>query len=175
MKLSWPTRRGSSRAIRRLSTCKNRMCQRLYRLACRNLPYAAQVRVVGALTPLPFSRAGNQAGYPRNRSGAPCSSTSSGGFFSPIPTLLGVFTLIFILTYLMPGDPVRAVMGETYRRAEPETIERIRDQLGLNDPWFVQYGRFLLKRRARRPGSKLRPRRIGQQHHPLPLSRVPCS
>ena len=61
-----------------------------------------------------------------------------------VPTLLGVFTLIFILTYLMPGDPVRAVMGETYRRAEPETIERIRDQLGLNDPWFMQYGRFLL-------------------------------
>ena len=61
-----------------------------------------------------------------------------------VPTLLGVFTLIFILTYLMPGDPVRAVMGETYRRAEPETIERIRDQLGLNDPWFIQYGRFLL-------------------------------
>ncbi len=64
--------------------------------------------------------------------------------FLAIPTLLGVFTLIFILTYLMPGDPVRAVMGETYRRAEPETIERIREQLGLNDPWFVQYGRFLL-------------------------------
>ena len=62
-----------------------------------------------------------------------------------VPTLLGVFTLIFILTYLMPGDPVRAVMGETYRRAEPKTIERIRDQLGLNDPWFVQYGRFLVK------------------------------
>ncbi len=64
--------------------------------------------------------------------------------FLAVPTLLGVFTLIFVLTYLMPGDPVRAVMGETYRRAEPETIERIRDQLGLNDPWFVQYGRFLL-------------------------------
>lgn len=60
-----------------------------------------------------------------------------------IPTLFGVFTLIFILTFLMPGDPVRAVMGESYRRAEPETIERIRDSLGLNDPWYEQYGRFL--------------------------------
>lgn len=60
-----------------------------------------------------------------------------------VPTLLGVFTLIFVLTYLMPGDPVRAVMGESYRRAEPETIERVRDSLGLNDPWYVQYGRFL--------------------------------
>ena len=60
-----------------------------------------------------------------------------------IPTLFGVFTIIFILTYMMPGDPVRAVMGEQYQRADPETIERVRDQLGLNDPWYVRYVGFL--------------------------------
>lgn len=60
-----------------------------------------------------------------------------------IPTLLGVFTIIFVLTYLMPGDPVRAVMGEQYRRATPETIARVRERLGLDDPWHVQYLRFL--------------------------------
>ena len=60
-----------------------------------------------------------------------------------IPTLLGVFTIIFILAYLMPGGPIRAVMGESYRRADPATIERVRERLGLNDPWFVRYGRFL--------------------------------
>ncbi len=62
-----------------------------------------------------------------------------------IPTLLGVFTIIFFLTYLMPGDPVRAVMGEQYKRADPATIERVRDSLGLNDPWYAQYGRFLYR------------------------------
>jgi len=62
-----------------------------------------------------------------------------------IPTLLGVFTIIFLLTYLMPGDPVRAVMGEQYKRADPATIERVRTSLGLNDPWYTQYGRFLLR------------------------------
>lgn len=62
-----------------------------------------------------------------------------------IPTLFGVFTIIFVLTYLMPGDPVRAVMGEQYKRADPETIERVRDSLGLNDPGIVQYGRFLFR------------------------------
>ena len=62
-----------------------------------------------------------------------------------IPTLLGVFTVIFILTFMMPGDPVRAVMGEQYKRADSETIERVRDSLGLNDPGIVQYGRFLLR------------------------------
>lgn len=60
-----------------------------------------------------------------------------------VPTLLGVFTVIFVLTYLMPGDPVRSVMGEQYRRADPETIERVRERLGLNDPAYVQYFRFL--------------------------------
>lgn len=62
-----------------------------------------------------------------------------------IPTLLGVFTVIFLLTYLMPGDPIRAVMGEQYKRADPATIERVRESLGLNDPWYSQYGRFLLR------------------------------
>ena len=62
-----------------------------------------------------------------------------------IPTLLGVFTVIFLLTYLMPGDPVRAVLGEQFQRADPATIQRIRDQLGLDDPWHVQYVRFLYR------------------------------
>ena len=62
-----------------------------------------------------------------------------------IPTLLGVFTVIFLLTYLMPGDPVRAVLGEQFQRADPATIERIREQLGLNDPWYTQYVRFLTR------------------------------
>lgn len=60
-----------------------------------------------------------------------------------IPTLLGVFTIIFALSFLMPGDPVRATMGEAYQRADPETIARIRAQLGIDDPFLVQYGRFL--------------------------------
>jgi peptide/nickel transport system permease protein len=64
-------------------------------------------------------------------------------FLQAIPTLIGVYTVIFALAYLMPGDPVRAVMGESFRRATPETIEGIRQELGLNDPFIVQYLRFL--------------------------------
>ena len=63
--------------------------------------------------------------------------------FWAVPTLLGVFTIIFMLTYWLPGDPVRAIMGDQYRRADPETIERVRERLGFNDPWYEQYGRFL--------------------------------
>jgi peptide/nickel transport system permease protein len=62
-----------------------------------------------------------------------------------IPTLLGVFTIIFVLTYMMPGDPVRPVMGEQYQRADPVTIERVRERLGLNDPWYTRYVGFLAR------------------------------
>ena len=60
-----------------------------------------------------------------------------------IPTLFGVFTILFMLAFLMPGDPVRAVLGEEYRRLDAETIEGIKDELGLNDPFHVRYLEFL--------------------------------
>ncbi len=62
-----------------------------------------------------------------------------------IPTLWLILTIIFGLAYLMPGDPLRAALGEEYRKLPAETIEQIRDDLGLNKPFFVQYGEFLLK------------------------------
>ena len=60
-----------------------------------------------------------------------------------IPTLWGVFTILFIIAFLMPGDPLRAVLGEQYKRLEPEVVEAAREELGLNDPFFVRYGKFL--------------------------------
>ncbi|MGD8268023.1 MAG: ABC transporter permease, partial [Desulfobacterales bacterium] len=38
------------------------------------------------------------------------------------------------------GDPVRELVGE---RVTPEERAQIRERLGLNDPFMVQYGRFL--------------------------------
>jgi len=60
-----------------------------------------------------------------------------------VPTLLGVFTVLFILAYLMPGDPVRAVLGENYQRLSEETIQGVRDELGLDKPFLMQYFDFL--------------------------------
>lgn len=53
-----------------------------------------------------------------------------------IPVLLGVSVFTFILFFIVPGDPVLAVVGE---RANPETIERIRSELGLDQPLPIQY------------------------------------
>lgn len=60
-----------------------------------------------------------------------------------VPTLFGIFTVLFVLAYLMPSDPLRAVLGEQYRRLSPETIEGIREELGLNDSFVERYGDFL--------------------------------
>lgn len=58
-----------------------------------------------------------------------------------LPTLLGVYTLIFFLVRVVPGDPALAILGDY---ASQEALERFRETMGLNVPIFVQYYRFLL-------------------------------
>ncbi|MEY4871746.1 MAG: hypothetical protein RLZZ563_1076 [Pseudomonadota bacterium] len=54
--------------------------------------------------------------------------------------LLGVSFITFVLLFVLPADPVRQIAG---RAATAETVENIRQQLGLDQPFFVQYGRYL--------------------------------
>ncbi|MEW6047328.1 MAG: ABC transporter permease [Bacillota bacterium] len=54
--------------------------------------------------------------------------------------LLGVSAVTFLLLYLLPADPARMIAG---RSATVETVERIRHELGLDQPLPVQYGRYL--------------------------------
>jgi len=53
---------------------------------------------------------------------------------SVIPTLIGVTFVIFMFQRLVPGDPAVAMLGE---HAAQENVERIREQLGLNRPLFL--------------------------------------
>lgn len=57
-----------------------------------------------------------------------------------IPTLLGVSFIVFSLLYLSPGDAALAAAGPN---ATKETVEAIRQKLGLNEPFLVQYGNYL--------------------------------
>ena len=54
--------------------------------------------------------------------------------------LLGVSFITFALLYLLPSDPVRQIAG---RSATPQTVANIREQLGLDQPFIVQYWRYL--------------------------------
>ncbi|MDW0116608.1 ABC transporter permease [Sporosarcina thermotolerans] len=61
-----------------------------------------------------------------------------------IPQLILLSLVIFMLAKAMPGDAVTgAFMGNP--DATPEQIEKIREKFGLNDPWYVQYGRWIGK------------------------------
>ncbi len=57
-----------------------------------------------------------------------------------IPTLAGVVLLVFVLFKFFGGDPAEILGG---LNATPEQIDAIRQQLGLNEPWYVQLWIFL--------------------------------
>lgn len=59
-----------------------------------------------------------------------------------IPTLIGVATIVFLLVRLLPGDPATVLAGP---QASVADIERIRHQLGLDQPLYVQYLDFMLR------------------------------
>jgi peptide/nickel transport system permease protein len=58
-----------------------------------------------------------------------------------LPVLLFLVSFItFVLGRFGPGDPVQIMLGP---RAAPEAVERLREQMGFNDPIIVQYGRYM--------------------------------
>lgn len=57
-----------------------------------------------------------------------------------IPLLLGILTLIFFIINLAPGDPTARYFSPN---VSPEVIAQMRENLGLNQPLHVQYGKWL--------------------------------
>jgi peptide/nickel transport system permease protein len=57
-----------------------------------------------------------------------------------IPVLLLVTVFAFIIVHITPGDPVSLVLGE---QATQTQIEEARRELGLDDPIYIQYFRWL--------------------------------
>ena len=57
-----------------------------------------------------------------------------------VPTLFGVLTVVFLLLYVAPGDPVQAMVGE---QADSATVARLRRELKLDAPLPVQFGHYV--------------------------------
>ena len=53
-----------------------------------------------------------------------------------IGVLIGASFLVFLGMRLVPGDPATAILGS---RATPEALAALREELGLNRPFYVQY------------------------------------
>lgn len=57
--------------------------------------------------------------------------------------LFGISFLTFLLTYIAPGDPVRAMYAASGSIPSDEILEQTREALGLNEPFLVQYFNWL--------------------------------
>jgi len=57
-----------------------------------------------------------------------------------VPVLLGVSVIIFMVLHLSPGDPAEIMLGSQATQAD---LERLRAELGLNEPLHVQYVHWL--------------------------------
>jgi ABC-type dipeptide/oligopeptide/nickel transport system permease component len=62
-------------------------------------------------------------------------------FLQLIPILLGVATVTFLIMYVIPSDPVLSLVGERY---DAETLDRLREQIGLNEPLPIRYLNYLM-------------------------------
>ncbi|ALC80411.1 MULTISPECIES: ABC transporter permease [Bacillus] len=58
-----------------------------------------------------------------------------------LPVLFGMTLVVFSITRLIPGNPAQVILGQ---RATKEAIEELSIQLGLNNPWYVQYGNYIM-------------------------------
>lgn len=58
-----------------------------------------------------------------------------------IPVIIGVTFFVFTIMSFSPGNPAQMRLGE---HAPEEAVAALEEEMGLNDPFLVQYGRFLL-------------------------------
>lgn len=58
------------------------------------------------------------------------------------PVLVGVSLLVFLILHLTPGNPALAVAGPD---APPEVVREVEHALGLDQPLYVQYGRYVAR------------------------------
>ncbi|KAF6576449.1 ABC transporter permease [Paenibacillus polymyxa] len=57
-----------------------------------------------------------------------------------IPVLLGMTLIVFSIIHAIPGDPAETILGD---KATEQSKQALREQLGLDKPWFQQYGTYL--------------------------------
>ncbi len=86
-----------------------------------------------------------------------------------IPVIIGVATLVFSLIHLVPGDPVRAMLGDSASQAD---IAEMRGRLGLDRPLYIQYTSFMKGAATGNLGTSLR---TNQPVAALILGRLPAT
>lgn len=57
-----------------------------------------------------------------------------------IPVLLGMTVIVFFIIRAIPGDPAQVILGQ---QATEAAVKALRESLGLDNPWYVQYFHYL--------------------------------
>ncbi|MDI7742657.1 ABC transporter permease [Lysinibacillus fusiformis] len=57
-----------------------------------------------------------------------------------IPVLLGMTFVVFLIIRAIPGDPAQVILGQ---QATEEATKALREKLGLDQPWYIQYFDYL--------------------------------
>lgn len=57
-----------------------------------------------------------------------------------IPVIIGVVFIVFTILRMSPNDPIRTILGDM---ASQEEVDAMREEVGLNDPFFVQFFNYV--------------------------------
>jgi peptide/nickel transport system permease protein len=60
--------------------------------------------------------------------------------FMVIPVLLGMSLIVFFMIRAIPGNPAQVILGQ---KATKEAVEALTHKLGLDQPWYIQYFKYL--------------------------------
>lgn len=58
-----------------------------------------------------------------------------------VPVGIAATLIVYAMVFLMPGDPIRALSGD--RPMSPQVRDALREQYNLDDPFLVQYGKYM--------------------------------
>ena len=62
-----------------------------------------------------------------------------------VPTVLAVVLVIFVLFSVVPGSVVSSMSDDGRGTADPQVVERMKKQLGLDDPVYIRFGAYIAK------------------------------
>jgi peptide/nickel transport system permease protein len=61
-----------------------------------------------------------------------------------VPIVIGISFITFFLVHLTPGDPAELILRQQLNGDPPrEAVEQLREEMGLNDPFLIQYGKWI--------------------------------
>lgn len=75
--------------------------------------------------------------------------------FSLIPVLFGMTIVVFLIIRAIPGDPAQVILGQ---QATKEAVAALTKELGLDNPWHIQYIDYVKQLLSGDLGTSLRTR-----------------